>query len=165
MNENANITDEIKNLSGQTFSLCIQCGACDSSCPAFLDLNLKISPRLINKLLIDRSENKIVCCELVEACMECLMCRERCPRGIDMSKIINALRFYIAKKGKKAMDILNLPIEILNEAPQIAFLELVGPMPSLELFEIKRLPLRKLQRSDDIWDLETTFVKEIAQSL
>lgn len=160
-----NIRDNIEKLSGQTFSACIQCGVCDASCPAFLDSGFKASPRLINKFLVDGSEDKAVENELVELCMECLMCNVRCPKKIDTSKVVNALRSYAVENGRQFVDVAKIPEKVLSEVPQIAVLQFIGLHPRPELFELKKLPLRKLQRSDDVWDLETEFVKEIAQSL
>lgn len=158
------ITDEVKKLSEQEFFGCIQCGICTSSCPAFLDFNLRVSPRMINKILVEGDENKVLECELIKYCMSCLRCSVRCPKGIDVSKIIDALRFYVMRKKKS--DISKPLIDILSKAPQIAFLESNKLSSRVkELVKVNKIPFNKLQKSDYKWDLETRIVEEIIQYL
>lgn len=157
--------EEIKILSEQEFFGCIQCGVCTSSCPVFSDLNLKTPPRMISKILVEGDENKIFSdIDLVKYCINCQICGARCPKNIDVSRMVDALRFYIVKRSGK--DLLEPLRERLKEAPQIAFLEITRLLSRIkELSEVKKIPLNKLQRSDEIWDLEIKFVEKLLEAL
>lgn len=153
---------ELREISDQNFSACIQCGICDASCPAFQDSSFKASPRIVNNYLINKKLNRAITNEIVDFCMECMLCKERCPKQIDMRRVVGALRFYIIKHGGKIIKLSDLPRSLFDEIPQIAFLQLfIGALSRGESPEFKKFPIRKIQRSDDVWDLEIDFVKEI----
>ena len=61
-------------------------------------------------------------------CASCFACTVRCPRGLDLSKVAEALRQVTLRKAIDRIDIRAIPAEDLAELPQIA---LVGAMRKL----------------------------------
>jgi heterodisulfide reductase subunit C len=55
-------------------------------------------------------------------CATCLQCESRCPKGIDLSRLTEALRTLAMEKGIQHVDIEELPAEVLAEMPQQAFI-------------------------------------------
>lgn len=76
-----------------TFTTCIACGGCTSTCTAgnFTPMNLR---RM--QLMIRRGETENVSKE-IDACMLCGKCQMVCPRGVNTRKVI-----MLIKKGLEA---------------------------------------------------------------
>jgi heterodisulfide reductase subunit C len=53
-------------------------------------------------------------------CASCFMCAERCPRDIDMARVMESLRQIKLRENKDHTDISQIPIEDLEGVPQIA---------------------------------------------
>ena len=53
-------------------------------------------------------------------CASCYTCTVRCPRGLDVSKVAEALRQIILRKAIDHIDIKAIPKEELEKLPQIA---------------------------------------------
>jgi len=95
----------IKKTKGELFK-CFSCGTCTASCPVATISNF--NPRkIINKILLglDVSED-------IWICVSCYTCNARCPNGIDIAKVMDALRIE-AQKGKDAE---KQPSVIFNKA-------------------------------------------------
>ena len=53
-------------------------------------------------------------------CASCFACTVRCPRGLDVSKVAEALRQVTLRRAVDHIDIRNIPDDELAELPQIA---------------------------------------------
>jgi len=54
-------------------------------------------------------------------CLSCQTCTVRCPRGVDIAKIMEALRLVtLRQKNQNKVEATALPTELLAELPQIA---------------------------------------------
>lgn len=73
-------------------STCIQCGVCSSSCSMRYNMNLR---RVLARFL--NGEN--FWSEELWNCTNCLICQERCPRGIKLVEKINEARALQLEKG------------------------------------------------------------------
>jgi heterodisulfide reductase subunit C len=69
---------------------CHQCGKCSSGCPAasFLDFR----PRKIVAMVQLGMTEELLKSEVIWSCAQCLGCKERCPRGVAPSDVIQALQ-------------------------------------------------------------------------
>ena len=107
---------EIEELSGQKVLKCYQCGKCSSGCPMVDAMDLL--PNQIIRLLQLGQEDEILKSKTIWICASCFTCEARCPKGIDLSKLMEALRVVLLRKGKDFIEVSKLSEEELEEAPQ-----------------------------------------------
>jgi len=53
-------------------------------------------------------------------CASCLTCVTRCPKGVDLPRLVEALRQIALRQGVAKLDLNVLPPELLKEVPQLA---------------------------------------------
>ena len=53
-------------------------------------------------------------------CASCFACTVRCPRGLDLSKVAEALRQVKLRQAIDYIDINNIPSDEVDRLPQIA---------------------------------------------
>lgn len=107
---------EIEELSGQKVLKCYQCGKCSSGCPMVDAMDLL--PNQIIRLLQLGQEDEILKSKTIWICASCFTCEARCPKGVDLSKLMEALRVVLLRKGKDFIEVSKLSEKELEEAPQ-----------------------------------------------
>ena len=108
----------IKELSGQNLQLCYQCGMCSGNCPAAS--NMDISPRQVIELARLGLEEEIADSKTVWTCASCLACTVNCPRGFDLSRMMEAIRLLTLRKNVDHMRPEDISPQERCELPQIA---------------------------------------------
>ena len=75
---------------------CIQCGACTASCPNAFAMDQ--TPRqLWRRVLLDQAE-AIFRSRTFYLCSSCYFCTLRCPRGLPLTRAMDALKAYAGRK-------------------------------------------------------------------
>jgi heterodisulfide reductase subunit C len=54
-------------------------------------------------------------------CASCHTCTVRCPRGIDVAKVFEAVRLLVSRKNVDQVNVSRVDKEMLKKAPQIVF--------------------------------------------
>lgn len=80
----------VDELSGQRLYSCIQCGMCSSGCPMAEEMDLL--PSCIMRLCQLGLEEEVLNCKTIWICASCFTCTTRCPKGIDIAAVMDALR-------------------------------------------------------------------------
>lgn len=117
--ENASFKAKIEELSGENIDLCFQCGGCSSGCPLTDEMDLLPSTVIrYAQLGID---------EVLESttpwvCVTCFNCEVRCPRGIDIANVMEAVRQTLLRTKYDRFSLDDLTPEELRELPQIAII-------------------------------------------
>jgi heterodisulfide reductase subunit C len=109
---------KVKELSGQNLQLCYQCGMCTGNCPAAA--NMDISPRRIIELARLGLDEEIAGSRTVWTCASCLACTVNCPRGFDLSKVMEAIRLLTLRKNIDRIRPEDISPQQRCELPQIA---------------------------------------------
>ena len=109
---------KVKVISGQNLQSCYQCGMCSGSCP--LSTKMDLSPRQIIELARLGLEEEIANSKTVWICASCLACTVNCPRGFDLSKLMEAIRLLTLRKNIDYIKPESIPPEDRGELPQIA---------------------------------------------
>ena len=109
---------KVKELSGQNLQVCYQCGMCTGNCPAAA--NMDVSPRRIIEMARLGLEEEVASSRTVWVCASCLNCDVNCPRGVDISKIMEALRLLTLRKNIDQIRPEDISPEKRSELPQIA---------------------------------------------
>jgi heterodisulfide reductase subunit C len=117
--ENASFKAKIEELSGENIDLCFQCGGCSSGCPLTEEMDLLPSTviRYAQLGIEDLLESKTPW-----VCVTCFNCEVRCPRGIDIANVMEAVRQTLLRTKYDRFSLDDLTPEELRELPQIAII-------------------------------------------
>ncbi len=110
--------ERISQLSGQDIFKCFQCGTCGGACP--MSGEMEILPRRIMRMLQLGMEDRISESETGWVCASCHTCSVNCPRGIDLARVMEAVRLLILRKNINKVEPSGLPAETIRDLPQIA---------------------------------------------
>ena len=115
--ENRTFKNRVNELSGENVDLCFQCGACSSGCPMTQEMDYLPSKviRMAQLGLAEALESKTIW-----VCTTCFNCEVRCPRGIDIANVMEALRQLVLRKKYNRVSLDDLSPEELRELPQVA---------------------------------------------
>lgn len=116
---NPKFADKIREISGEDIGICMQCGTCGGVCPVFEEAGC--APRTMVMLAQLGLEEQLQATPTYEYCAACHSCLVRCPRGLDLPKVMEALRLLKLRLNEDQINLNEIPIEDLEEAPQIAF--------------------------------------------
>ncbi len=76
----------VQEISGETLSLCYQCGTCTAQCPLGVPIR-----RLIRSSQLGLEDFTLANTDLWK-CATCKLCETTCPRGVRITDIVHALR-------------------------------------------------------------------------
>jgi heterodisulfide reductase subunit C len=112
------LVKEVEELCGENLFGCYQCGTCSAGCPFVDDMDL--SPdEIIRYIILDRKE--VLNSKTIWLCSACFICAERCPRDINITKIMEALRQIVLRKKIDKTNIRKITKEEMETIPQLAF--------------------------------------------
>lgn len=109
---------KVEEISGETLPSCYQCGKCSAGCP--MSFAMDLLPNQIIRLVQLGLEEDIANSKTIWLCASCLTCAVRCPRGVDLAKIMEALRLLTLRKNIDRVKISEIPKETVAELPQLA---------------------------------------------
>jgi len=109
---------KVTEISGQDLLACNQCGKCSAGCPMCFAMDLL--PNQIIRLAQLGLEEDIAAANTVWLCASCLTCTVRCPRGVDLGRVMEAIRLVTLRKNVDYVDAPSIPKETAGELPQIA---------------------------------------------
>lgn len=87
----------MEKICGAALGVCFQCKKCSSGCP--VAKLAKSRPSEIMRQLHLGAGNELLESDLVWACVSCETCSTRCPMGIDVAGVIDALRKLALERG------------------------------------------------------------------
>lgn len=87
---------EILKISGEMINDCMQCGKCTAGCPATMGMDI-LPHQIIRDLQLGQVE-KVLESKSIWICASCFACAARCPRNVDLSRLMEAARLLIIRK-------------------------------------------------------------------
>ncbi|MFH2070158.1 MAG: 4Fe-4S dicluster domain-containing protein [Elusimicrobiota bacterium] len=114
--------EKIQKISGQNLYRCYQCGKCSAGCPVVEEMDI-LPNQIIRLAQIGRAE-KALNSKTIWLCASCYTCDVRCPKGIDISRIMEALRQIILRQREKNdfVNIEKIPKKLLKQIPQVCLI-------------------------------------------
>ncbi len=109
---------KVAELSGVNLLSCYQCGKCSAGCPSASSMDL--IPSQVIKLAQLGLENRLEDSNTVWVCASCYTCSVRCPRGVDVAKVMEALRQITLRKNIDYVKIREMPAGEITQLPTIA---------------------------------------------
>ncbi len=87
--------DAIREAGGETFKLCFQCSLCATACPWNIVRNF-IVPKMLRQAQFGLADFED---EEWWLCTTCGACVKRCPRGVEVTDIVRAVRRIVTEWG------------------------------------------------------------------
>jgi len=109
--------EKIIELSGETITLCDQCGTCSGGCPFITEMDINPS-QIMRQVMLGQKD--IMNTKTMWICASCFTCTVRCPRDLDVSKVSEALRQVKLREAIDFIDIEQISDEEARKLPSIA---------------------------------------------
>ncbi len=110
------LAKKVTEISGQNVYACYQCGCCSAGCMFTEKMDILPNQAIA---LIQRGDKSVLEKETPWICASCFVCTVRCPRGLDVAAIMEALR-EIKIRGRDFTRVDLRKIEKIEKLPQIA---------------------------------------------
>lgn len=108
----------IERVSGEEMRRCYQCGKCSAGCP--VSFAMEIPPSQVMRFLQLGRVDEVMNANSMWTCVGCLQCYARCPQGVSVAAVLEALRQITLRKGTDHEKIKDVPFPFLKNAPQQA---------------------------------------------
>ena len=111
------LREEIIRISGVNPSKCMRCGKCSATCPAYDEM--EYHPHQFVNMVESGDIEPLLNSESLYKCLSCFACIDRCPRGVEPAKVVEAVRLTaIRQPGANRMVPDDVPAMIEEDTPQ-----------------------------------------------
>ncbi|MBI4618619.1 MAG: 4Fe-4S dicluster domain-containing protein [Desulfobacterales bacterium] len=97
-----NFGKTISKLSDVDIYTCYQCGKCTAGCPIVMEMSH--TPNQIMRLIQLGLKEEVLNSLTPWLCAACETCTTRCPKGVDIAKIMDTLRILARKEGYQSKE-------------------------------------------------------------
>ena len=119
--ETKHLKEEIVRMSGVNPSKCMRCGKCSATCPAYDEM--EYHPHQFVNMVDSGDIEPLLESKSLYKCLSCFACVDRCPRGVEPAKLVEAVRLsVIREKGANHLTADDLPALLDDEIPQQALM-------------------------------------------
>lgn len=115
---NSSLIKHLERVSGEDLKMCYQCGNCSGGCPVSYEMEL--APSQVMRFLQLGMIAEVAAANSMWVCVGCLQCYSRCPKGVSVAAILEAMRQASLRKGEDHEKIKDVPVPFLKDAPQQA---------------------------------------------
>ncbi len=117
--KNENLREEIIRTSGVNPLKCMRCGKCSGTCPSYGEM--EYHPHQFVYMVETGDIEPLMNSKSIYKCLSCFACVDRCPRGVEPAKIVEAVRLaVIRQQGNNHLKAEDIPSIIDAEMPQQA---------------------------------------------
>ena len=120
MSHSNNQTEQVLRCAGVDVRKCMRCGKCTATCPAFDEM--EYHPHQFVYMVEKGEIEKLAASPSIYKCLSCFACVDRCPRGVEPAKLVEAVRLaVIREQGKNHMKPEAIPAMLDEDMPQQLF--------------------------------------------
>lgn len=112
------VDKKVAEISGENSGRCMQCGTCSSVCPMVEAMDVTVRQTML--LLQHGRAEELTESKTGSICAACHNCEVRCPRGIEIPALMEALRQIKLRRNEQLVDARAIPAAKLREMPPIA---------------------------------------------
>ena len=113
--------EQFLRMSGVNPRKCMRCGKCSGTCPSYDEM--EYHPHQFVYMVENGELDALMKSDSIYKCLSCFACVDRCPRGVEPAKLVEALRLsVIREKDKNHMTPNDIPELIDDEMPQQALM-------------------------------------------
>ena len=117
MHNNPYLQEEIIRISGVKPSKCMRCGKCSATCPAYDEM--EYHPHQFVGMVENGDIEALLHSDSLYKCLSCFACVDRCPRGVEPAKVVEAVRLVATRKqGNNRLTPADIPAKIEADTPQ-----------------------------------------------
>ena len=118
-NSNQKIVNEVVRRSGVNPRKCMKCGKCSGTCPAYNEM--EYHPHQFVYMVETGDIEPLLKSKSIFKCLTCFACIDRCPRGVEPAKLVEAVRLeVIRKQGENHLTANEIPQILDEDMPQQA---------------------------------------------
>ena len=100
--------EQILRVSGVNPLRCMRCGKCSATCPSYEEM--EYHPHQFVYMVETGDIEPLLNSESLYKCLSCFACVERCPRGVEPAKLVEAIRLIkIRQKDANRMTADDVP--------------------------------------------------------
>lgn len=100
--------EQILRISGVNPLRCMRCGKCSATCPSYEEM--EYHPHQFVYMAETGDIEPLLNSESLYKCLSCFACVERCPRGVEPAKLVEAIRLIkIRQKDANRMTADDVP--------------------------------------------------------
>lgn len=120
----------IEKISGQKLLACYQCGKCSAGCP--MAPHMDVLPNRMIRMAQLGMQEQLLASRSIWMCVSCLTCNSRCPKGIKIAEVIEALRKAALGGAQRNdhLEIMELSPEARSVLPPIATISAMRKLTS-----------------------------------
>ena len=117
--ENKNVREQILRSYGKNPRKCMSCGKCTATCPSYD--NMEYHPHQFVYMVETGDIETLMKSSSIFKCLSCFACVDRCPRGVEPAKLVEALRLMVIReKGANHLTSNDIPALVDDDLPQQA---------------------------------------------
>ena len=117
MNNSKYLREELIRQSGVNPKKCMKCGKCSATCPAYDEM--EYHPHQFVAMVESGDIEPLLNSDSLYKCLSCFACIDRCPRGVQPAKLVEAVRLsVIRKQGENRMTANDVPALLDEDVPQ-----------------------------------------------
>ena len=114
---NQTLREEILRQSGVNPKKCMKCGKCSATCPAYDEM--EYHPHQFVSMVESGDLEPLMNSQSLYRCLTCFACVDRCPRGVEPAKLVEAVRLQVIRKqGNNHFKPDDIPALLDDETPQ-----------------------------------------------
>ena len=84
------LTETALRISGVNPKKCMKCGKCSGTCPSYDAM--EYHPHQFVSMVENGQIEVLMKSDSIYRCLSCMACVERCPRGVEPGKLVEAVR-------------------------------------------------------------------------
>ncbi len=96
MADNKKLKEDVLAISGVNVRKCMKCGKCSGTCPSYGEM--EYHPHQFVSMVESGDIEKLMQSESIYKCLSCMACVERCPRGVEPGKLVEAIRLISIRR-------------------------------------------------------------------
>lgn len=117
--KNELLRENIIRISGTDVRKCMKCGKCSGTCPSYDEM--EYHPHQFVYMVETGDIEPLLKSESLYKCLTCFACVDRCPRGVQPAKVVEAVRLeVIREQGKNRLTPDKVGQYLDDEIPQQA---------------------------------------------
>lgn len=116
---NKNLKEQVLRSSGVNVLKCMRCGKCSGTCPSYDEM--EYHPHQFVYMVEKGDIESLMNSKSIYKCLTCFACVERCPRGVEPAKVVEAVRLAaVRQQGNNHLKPTDIPGMLDEDLPQQA---------------------------------------------
>ncbi|MCR5076285.1 MAG: 4Fe-4S dicluster domain-containing protein [Ruminococcus sp.] len=116
---NKNLKEQVLRSSGVNVLKCMRCGKCSGTCPSYDEM--EYHPHQFVYMVEKGDIETLMNSKSIYKCLTCFACVERCPRGVEPAKVVEAVRLAaVRQQGNNHLRPTDIPGMLDEDLPQQA---------------------------------------------